>query len=110
MKASPPHLFGISSGMLRTFSNVGMVFSFSLAILIASRSISRALAFAIFVGSTSLHGPLALAFTSGLHAAFYASMGLMAIAALLSATRRGRGIRNPRPVTEPTPNASRAHP
>ena len=101
MKASPPQLFGISSGMLRTFSNVGMVFSFSLAILIASRSISRTLAFAIFVGSTSLHGPLAVAFTSGLHAAFYASMGLMVIAALLSLTRAGRGMRDSRSVPEP---------
>ncbi|MHB2024329.1 MAG: MFS transporter, partial [Mycobacteriales bacterium] len=91
MKASPPQLFGVSSGMLRTFSNVGMVFSFSMAILIASRSISRHLAFAIFVGSTSLHGHLASAFTSGLHSAFYASMGLMGLAALLSATRASRG-------------------
>jgi len=89
MKAAPAQLFGISSGMLRTFSNVGMVFSFATAILIASRSISRSLAFAIFVGSTSIHGRLAVAFTSGLHAAFYASMGLMALAALLSATRAG---------------------
>jgi EmrB/QacA subfamily drug resistance transporter len=90
MKASPPESFGISSGMLRTFANVGMVFSFSMAILIASRTISRGLAFAIFVGSTSLGRPLAQAFTSGLHAAFYASMGLMALAALLSATRATR--------------------
>ncbi|MGD0167427.1 MAG: MFS transporter [Gaiellaceae bacterium] len=87
MKASPPAVFGISSGMLRTFANIGMVFSYSMAILIASRSIPRRLAFAIFVGSTSLHGKLAAAFTSGLHSAFYASMGLMAVAALLSATR-----------------------
>jgi MFS family permease len=87
MKASPPAVFGISSGMLRTFANTGMVFSYSMAILIASRSIPRHLAFAIFVGSTSLHGKLAAAFTSGLHSAFYASMGLMAVAALLSATR-----------------------
>ncbi len=90
MKASPPAAFGISSGMLRTFANVGMVFSFSMAILIASRSISRRLAFAIFVGSTSLRGGLAGGFTSGLHAAFYASMGIMALAALLSATRATR--------------------
>ncbi|MGH2929477.1 MAG: MFS transporter, partial [Solirubrobacteraceae bacterium] len=34
MKAAPPRLFGISSGVLRTFSNVGMVFSFAMAILI----------------------------------------------------------------------------
>ena len=90
MKASPRALFGISSGMLRTFSNIGMVFSYSLAILIASRAISRHLAFAIFVGSTTLHGRLASAFTSGLHAAFYASMGLMALAVVLSATRASR--------------------
>ena len=56
MKAAPPEAFGIASGMLRTFANIGMVFSFAVAILIASRSISRGLAFAIFVGSTSLHG------------------------------------------------------
>ena len=41
MKAAPPESFGIASGMLRTFSNIGMVFSFAVAILIASRSISR---------------------------------------------------------------------
>jgi EmrB/QacA subfamily drug resistance transporter len=90
MKASPPQVFGISSGMLRTFANVGMVFSFSVAILVASRSIPKHLAFAIFVGTTSLHGHLATAFTTGLHAAFYASMAFMALAAVLSATR-GRG-------------------
>lgn len=76
--------------MLRTFANVGMVFSFSVAILVSSRSISKHLAFAIFVGTTSLHGHLAEAFTTGLHAAFYASMVFMALAALLSATRSGR--------------------
>ena len=53
MKAAPPEAFGIASGMLRTFANIGMVFSFAVAILIASRSISRGLAFAIFVGNTS---------------------------------------------------------
>ena len=89
MKAAPPEAFGIASGMLRTFANIGMVFSFAVAILIASRSISRGLAFAIFVGSTSLHDAVAVAFTSGLHAAFYASMGFMALAAALSALRAG---------------------
>jgi EmrB/QacA subfamily drug resistance transporter len=87
MKASPREVLGISSGMLRTFGNIGMVFSFATAILIASRSISRGLAFAIFVGSTSLHGALAAAFTHGLHAAFYASVTFMVLAAVLSAIR-----------------------
>ena len=87
MKASPREIFGVTSGMLRTFANVGMVFSFSMAILVAARSIPRGLAFAIFVGTTKLHGRLATAFTTGLHAAFYASMGFLVLAALLSALR-----------------------
>ncbi len=87
MKASPSQMFGIASGMLRTFSNVGMVFSFAVAILVAARSIPRNLAFAIFVGTTRLTSHLASVFTSGLHSAFYASTIFMALAALLSATR-----------------------
>jgi EmrB/QacA subfamily drug resistance transporter len=93
MRAVKPQVFGIASGMLRTFANVGMVFSFSMAILVASRSISRGLAFAIFVGTAKLHGHLANAFTTGLHSAFYASMVMMAIAAALSATRVARHLR-----------------
>ncbi|WP_300607870.1 MFS transporter [Trebonia sp.] len=94
MKAAPPDMFGIASGILRTFSNIGMVFSFAVAILVASRSISRGLAFAIFVGTARLHGQLADAFTTGLHAAFYAFVSFMAIAAVLSGLR-ARGIRRP---------------
>jgi hypothetical protein len=56
---------------------------------VASRSISRQLAFAIFVGTSSLHGKLADAFTTGLHAAFYESVAFMVIAAILSALRGG---------------------
>jgi len=80
-------MLGISSGMLRTFANPGMVFFFAVAILTASRSISRSLAFAIFVGTTGLHGHLAAAFTTGLHAAFYTLMAFMILAAVLSAAR-----------------------
>ncbi|MHB2022678.1 MAG: MFS transporter [Mycobacteriales bacterium] len=87
MKASPAEVFGVASGMLRTFANVGMIFSFALAILIASHSISRRLAFEIFVGTSKLSPELATAFAHGLHNALYASMGLLAIAAALSALR-----------------------
>lgn len=93
MKASPKEVFGISSGMLRTFQNTGMVFSFSMAILIASRSIPRGVAFAIFVGTAKLHGHIADVFTSGLHSAFYASMAFLVLAALLSASRGRHGLR-----------------
>ncbi len=87
MKAVPGPQFGVASGMLRTFANVGMVFSFAVAILVSARSIPRGLAFAIFVGTTHLSHELAGTFTTGLHAAFYASMGFMALAVILSATR-----------------------
>ncbi len=95
MKAVPSRQFGLASGMLRTFANVGMVFSFAVAILVSARSIPRGLAFAIFVGTTHLSHHLAGTFTTGLHAAFLSSAGIMALAALLSATRvfhhRGTG-------------------
>jgi EmrB/QacA subfamily drug resistance transporter len=87
MKASPQAMLGISSGVQRTFASIGMVFSFTTAILFASHSISRDLAFAIFVGTTTLHGRLAAAFTTGLHTAFYAMTAFMVVAAILSAVR-----------------------
>ena len=96
MKVAPGRSFGVASGVLRTFANVGLVFSFSVAILIAAHSISRGLAFAIFVGSTRLRSHLAQAFTTGVHAAFYASMGIMACAAALSAVRVRHALRQDR--------------
>jgi EmrB/QacA subfamily drug resistance transporter len=87
MKASPPDRLGIASGVLRTFSSIGMVFSFTTAMVVASHSIPRDLAFAVFVGTSSLHGPLAAAFADGLSSAFYAMMGIMVLAAILSALR-----------------------
>ncbi len=91
MKASPPQRLGIASGVLRTFASVGMVFSFTTVILIASRSIPRQTAFAIFVGTTSLHGTLAVSFTNGLRTAFYSMVAIMAVAAVLSAIRGKAG-------------------
>ncbi len=89
MKAAPGGAFGIASGLLRTFANVGMVFSFAVAILIASQSISKHEAFAIFVGATTLRASAGAGFISAIHAAFYSSTSLMLIAAILSATRAG---------------------
>jgi EmrB/QacA subfamily drug resistance transporter len=87
MKSAPPARFGIASGVLRTFASIGMVFSFTTVILIASHSVSRSTAFAIFVGTATLHGALAKAFTDGLHSAFYSMVAIMAVAAVLSAIR-----------------------
>ncbi|GGK74222.1 MFS transporter [Mangrovihabitans endophyticus] len=87
MKAAPPDRLGIASGVLRTFASIGMVFSFTTAILVASHSIPRNLAFAIFVGTSKLDGRLAVVFAEGLRAAFYAMMGIMVLAAIFSAVR-----------------------
>ena len=87
MKAAPPRVYGIAAGMLRTFANVGMVFSFSLAILIASHNISRHQAFQIFVGTTTLTRRAGAAFVTGIHGALYASIAIMAVAALFSVSR-----------------------
>jgi EmrB/QacA subfamily drug resistance transporter len=87
MSIVPGNAFGTANGLLRTFSNVGMVFSFAVAILVAARSISKKLAFQIFVGTTSLPRHLTAVFNSGLHSAFYAAMGFMGIAAVLSSLR-----------------------
>lgn len=87
MKGSPSSSYGIASGMLRTFANIGMVLSFASALLIASTQIPRKLAFAIFVGTTALKGRLMLAFNHGIHMAFYLAIILMAIAAVFSVLR-----------------------
>ncbi|MEV6345258.1 MFS transporter [Actinoplanes sp. NPDC051851] len=94
MGAAPPERLGIASGVLRTFSSIGMVFSFTTAILVASHAIPRNLAFAIFVGTSRLDGRLAVVFAESLRAAFYALMGIMILAAVFSAirgTRRNKG-------------------
>jgi EmrB/QacA subfamily drug resistance transporter len=87
MKAAPNYDFGITSGLLRTFANVGMVFSFALAIVVSAQTITKHEAFAIFVGTDTLTRSTAAAFSHGIHAAFYASMSLMVVAAILSAMR-----------------------
>lgn len=87
MKASPKNVFGVASGMLRTFANVGMVFSFSMALIVAANAISRGLAFKIFVGSAVLSRQADDAFLRGIHAALYASVAALVIAAVLSGLR-----------------------
>lgn len=64
-----------------------MVFSLSLAMLIAPHSNSYRLVFAIFVGSTDLTHGLATAFTHGLPKVPFASKGLLVRAALVSLRR-----------------------
>ena len=100
MASAPRGAYGIASGLLRTFSNIGMVSSFAVALLVASLSIPRQLAFQIFLGTSGINGALSAAFIDGLHSALIASIGLLGVAVLLSVLR-GREARTalaPRPA------------
>ncbi len=87
MASAPPRAYGVTSGLLRTLSNIGMVVSFAVALLIASLSIPRELAFEIFLGVSGIHGQLASAFIDGIHVALLASISLIIVALVLSVLR-----------------------
>lgn len=87
MANAPRNSFGIASGLLRTFSNIGMVCSFAVAILIASFSIPQQLAFAIFLGVGTVSGALSQAFIDGMHSAFMVSIAFIGVALVLSILR-----------------------
>jgi EmrB/QacA subfamily drug resistance transporter len=88
MANAPPHSYGISAGLLRTMSNLGMVCSFAVAIFFASIAIPRDLAFQIFLGvGEGISGPLANAFIDGMRSALLVSILLLMVAFVLSILR-----------------------
>ena len=94
MANSPKELYGMSSGFLRTMANIGMLGSFVLAISIASVSVPRYVAFEVFAGVGKLLGKVSVSFMGGIHAALYASLIILIVAAILSSIRgkERRGI------------------
>lgn len=87
MNSASPQSYGMASGLLRTFANIGMVCSFAVALLIASLSIPRNLAFQIFLGVGGLSSELSQAFIVGMHSALLVSISLLIIAVVLSVMR-----------------------
>jgi EmrB/QacA subfamily drug resistance transporter len=87
MASAPPRAYGVVSGLLRTFSNIGMVCSFAVALLIASLSIPRQLAFEIFLGVGRIQGQLSTAFVDGMHFALFGSIAVLLVALILSVLR-----------------------
>jgi MFS family permease len=87
MASAPPRAYGVISGLLRTFSNIGMVCSFAVALLIASLSIPRQTAFEIFLGVGRITGALASAFVDGMHVALAFSISVLLLAVVLSVLR-----------------------
>jgi EmrB/QacA subfamily drug resistance transporter len=87
MANAPPQHYGITSGLLRTMSNLGMVSSFAVALFFASISVPRDVAFRIFLGTGGLSSDLAGAFIDGMRSAFLVSIALLVVALSLSILR-----------------------
>lgn len=87
MASAPPRAYGVTSGLLRTLANMGMLSSFAIALLIASLSIPRVFAFEIFLGVGKINGKLSSAYITGMHTALLASILLLLVAIVLSILR-----------------------
>jgi MFS family permease len=87
MSSAPKQAYGMVSGLLRTFSNVGMVCSFAVALIVASLAIPREYAFQIFLGVGKFPAYLSEPFVTGMHSALFASISLLVVALILSVLR-----------------------
>lgn len=87
MRHSPRELYGSTSGLLRTLSNIGTLLSFVLAISVASSVIPRYVAFQVFVGTSTLVGGVTSSLLTGLRASLLFSAGMLFVSALFSYMR-----------------------
>ncbi|PSN91829.1 MFS transporter [Candidatus Marsarchaeota G2 archaeon OSP_D] len=87
MGNSPPGYYGSVSGLARTLGNVGTLLSYLIAISVASLSVSRRVAFEVFLGTQDLVGDVSAKFVAGIHTAFLAAMSILVAALILSALR-----------------------
>jgi hypothetical protein len=85
MSQAPPDRLGAVSGLRSTLQNMGALLSFVLAFTIASATISRGVAYQVFLGTEI--GGVSAQFLTGLHSALYASAAILATAAILSWNR-----------------------
>jgi MFS family permease len=93
MGAAPRHRLGVASATLNTMRNVGMMFSFAVALAVAAASMPPALVNEVFLGTVGhLEAGIALAFTSAMSHAFVASIIICLIALGFSAVREGRRV------------------
>jgi len=92
MSGAPRELYGSVSGLLRTLTNIGTLFSYVIAISIAALSVPRHVTFEVFLGVTKLQGGVSAKFLTGVHAALVASFFIL-IAAGVSSLVRTRIVR-----------------
>ncbi|WP_298278552.1 MFS transporter [Ferroplasma sp.] len=87
MANAPPGYYGLSSGLLRTFANIGTLISYVLAITIASITVPKYVALEVFLGLHNIIGSLAAKFMTGIRSALIMSFIIVVVAMLLSLFR-----------------------
>ena len=91
MGAAPRNRLGVASATLNTIRNVGMVFSFALALAVAAASMPPVLVSEIFLGTVvHLQAGIANAFTGAMSHAFIASILICIAALVFSAVRENK--------------------
>jgi len=102
MASSPPARYGVSSGMMNTFRNTGMVMSFALTLTAITGIIPTSIIFQLFIGTFSgtLAPIYASAYLSGQRYAFGISAVLL-IASVLFSLIRGKESRQAPTVETP---------
>jgi len=102
MASSPPARYGVSSGIMNTFRNTGMVMSFALSLTAVTGVIPTNIVYQLFIGTFSgrLTPSYASAYLSGQSYAFGISAALLIVSTLFSLVR-GKEIRQTKPA-QPT--------
>lgn len=93
MSAAPRARLGVASGMLNTMRNVGMIFSYAIAMTVAAASMPPAIMNAVFLGTIGrLNTTISQAFCAGMSHAFLASVAICAVGIFFSAVRQPSGV------------------
>ena len=89
MASSPPARYGVSSGMMNTFRNTGMVMSFALSLTAVTGVIPANIVYRLFIGTFSgkLAPNYASSYLSGQSYAFGISAALLVVSTLFSLIR-----------------------
>jgi EmrB/QacA subfamily drug resistance transporter len=94
MSAAPRQRLGVASATLSTMRNIGMMFSFAMAMSVASAAMPPAILNQVFLGTVvHLRAAVSAAFTAGMSHAFIASAIICALAIFCSAVREGGAVK-----------------
>ncbi|MGC9071402.1 MAG: MFS transporter [Acidilobus sp.] len=89
ISSTPRERYGTASGMLTTFRNTGMILSFAVSLTAVAAALPSTYVYQLFVGTLSSHLPLRLelSYLGAQSFSYRVSLGLLALATVLSALR-----------------------